>query len=52
MPTATNTIPYANGQSYRQIKLKLNQQLKTSIDLRTLNRQVLEQGQADRYCKS
>jgi hypothetical protein len=52
MPTATNTIPYANGQSYQQIKLRLEQQLKTSVGLRTLNRQVLEQGQADRYCKS
>jgi hypothetical protein len=30
----------------------LEQQLKTSVGLRTLNRQVLEQGQADRYCKS
>jgi transposase-like protein len=43
---------YANGQSYRQIKLRLEQQLKTSVGLRTLNRQVLEQGKADRYCKS
>jgi hypothetical protein len=43
---------YANGQSYRQIKLRLEQQLKTSVGLRTLNCQVLEQGQADGYCKS
>lgn len=36
---------YAQGQSYRQIKSKLDERLCTSVGLRTLNRQILPLGQ-------
>jgi hypothetical protein len=35
---------YAQGQSYRQIKSKLDQRLGSSVGLRTLNRQILPLG--------
>lgn len=35
---------YAEGQSYRQIKSKLDQRLGSSVGLRTLNRQILPLG--------
>ena len=35
---------YAQGQSYRQIKLKLDQRLGSSVGLRTINRQILPMG--------
>jgi transposase-like protein len=43
---------YRHGQSYRQIKSKLDQRLGTSVGLRTLNRQILPLGQEASFSKT
>ena len=43
---------YAQGQSYRQIKLKLDKRLGSSVGLRTLNRQILPMGQEASFRKT
>ncbi len=43
---------YAQGQSYRQIKSKLDRRLGTSVGLRTLNRQILPLGEEEGFSKT
>ncbi len=43
---------YAQGQSYRQIKAKVDERLHSSVGLRTLNRQILPLGEAASFSKT
>jgi transposase-like protein len=43
---------YQAGQSYRQIKTKLDDSLHSSVGLRTLNKQVLVVGEGGNACKT
>lgn len=43
---------YQAGQSYRQIKVKLEESLHSAVGLRTLNKQVLAVGQEAPACKT
>jgi transposase-like protein len=43
---------YETGASYRQIKAKLDERLKSSVGLRTLNQQVLKLGTTEGWCEA
>jgi transposase-like protein len=47
---ASIQVDYARGLSYRQIKVKLDEDLQTSVGLRTLNEQVLALGGQESAC--
>lgn len=42
---------YKNGQSYRQIKAKLDERLHSSVGLRTLNKRILTLGACECWCE-
>jgi transposase-like protein len=42
---------YKNGQSYRQIKAKLDERLHSSVGLRTLNGRILKLGASHSWCE-
>lgn len=42
---------YKNGQSYRQIKTKLDERLHGSVGLRTLNKRILRLGMSQSWCE-
>ena len=43
---------YKNGESYRQIKAKLDERLDSSVGLRTLNQQILKLGSTEGWCEA